>query len=125
MTDTFDYLTMRDIADALIAQFGQAVLIRRVANTGSGWEPTQTATDYPTLGVVGILPRWYPSFVDGDVLRTDRIGYASAGPLTVLGIEPTPFDRFVTAAGQVFRIIDSKPINPAGTAVIYVLQLRI
>lgn len=126
MSDTFDYADAQATATALLTEFGQAVLIRRVSNTGgTAWEPTQATTDYPSIGVVLNLPRWYPSFTQGDVLRTDRLGYVAAAPLDALGVVPTPFDRFVDAAGRSWKIIDVKNLYPAGINVLYTLQLRI
>lgn len=127
MSDPFDYLASRADADGLISDFGQPILIRRANTTGgTPWEPTQgTPTDYPTNAAIVILPRWYPAFADGgDVLRTDRLAYVAAGPLGA--IVPTPFDLLVAlGSGKIYRIIDSKPIDPAGIAVVHVLQLRV
>lgn len=126
MSDTFDYARAQDTAVRLLTKFGQAVLIRRVSNTGgTQWEPVQSTSDYPSIGVVLNLPRWYPSFTQGDVLRTDRLGYVAAAPLDALGVVPTPFDRFVDAAGRSWKIIDVKSLYPAGINVLYTLQLRI
>lgn len=126
MSAPFDYAGLRDEADSLLADMGQAILVRRTVNSGTEYDPTQTTTDYATLGVITLLPRWYPAFVaNSDILRIDRLGILSAGPLNTLGIVPTPFDLLVEASGKVYRIIDSKPIAPAGVAVAYVLQLRI
>jgi hypothetical protein len=125
MTDTFDYLDIRDTADELLAEFGQTVLLRRTTNSGPADEPTQTVTDYTTKGVIVNLPRWYPAFADNsDILRTDRLGYIAMGPLNTAGVVPTPFDLLVDVNGTVFRIIDAKPVYPAGLPVIYTLQLR-
>lgn len=124
----FDYAAARDTADSLLADFGQVLTLRKAVNTGgSDWEPTQTSTDYTTKGVIIPITRWYPSFTrDGqsDVLRTDQICLIAMGPLTALGVTPTSFDQLVDAAGAVYKIIDAKPLAPAGTAVIYKLQLR-
>jgi len=123
----FDYTAIRAVADQLLTDFGQAVLIRRATNTAglTPWEPSQATTDYASIGVVTNLTRWYASFAENsDILRTDRLGYVSAGPLVALNIVPTPFDLFVTVTGQILRIIDAKPIAPAGIPVLYVLQLR-
>lgn len=126
MTDVFDYAGARDDADALLAEFGAAVSVRRTTNSGTEYTPTQSSADYASLGVVTNLPRWYPAFVNGsDVLRTDRLGLVAAGPLTALAITPTPNDLFVSPDGTVYRIIDAKPIAPAGVAVVFILQLRI
>lgn len=127
MSDTFDYAGAQATAVRLLTKFGQPVSIRRVSNTGAGsaWEPTQSSADYRSIGVVLNLPRWYPSFTQGDVLRTDRLGYVAAAPLDALGVVPTPFDRFVDAAGRSWKIIDVKSLYPAGINVLYTLQLRI
>lgn len=132
MSDTFDYVAARDTADRLLAKFGVASSLLRVANLGgSDTEPTQTTTEYPTIGVRTNLSRWYPAFeTNSDILRTDRLGLLSMGPLAALGIlDVTPFDFFVfdtgNAGGIKYRIIDAKPIAPAGLAVVYSLQLRI
>lgn len=125
-TVPFDYTKARDTADRLLDKFGQAMLLRRTVNSGSETEPTQGVADYATVGVITNLTRWYPAFADNsDILRTDRLGLIGAGPLALLGITPTPFDTLVTASGIVFRIIDAKPIAPAGVAAVYSLQLRI
>lgn len=121
-----DYNALRESADTLIAQLGQAVNIRRnVKSGGTDYEPTYTPTDYPTSGTVTALPRWYPAFADNsDVLRTDRLATIAAGPLGA--IVPTAFDLLVLADGAtIYRIIDSKPVAPAGIPVAYTLQLRI
>ena len=124
----FDYVAARAVADSLLADFGQTVLLRRtVATGGTDWEPTQSVTDYTTLGAITNLMRWYPAYTragESDVLRTDRLCYIAMGPLNALGIVPTPFDQLVDAAGTVYKIIDAKPIAPAGLPVVYILQLR-
>jgi hypothetical protein len=134
----FDYAGSRDDADALLAEFGTASALRRLVNSGTAWEPTQTSTDYPTVAVRLNLRRWYPAFEDNsDILRTDRLGLLSMGPLAALGVtEVLPFDTLVfggtwnavhsvQVGGIVYRIIDAKPIAPSGLAVVYSLQLRI
>lgn len=121
----FDYTSILADADALIAEFGSPVTVRRTANSGTGYDPTQTTTDYTTQGVITNLPRWYSSYAPNmDVLRTDRLGYIAAGPLNALGVTPTPLGDVLVANGISFNIIDVKPVYPAGLAVLYILQLR-
>ncbi len=132
----YDYAAAQTTADRLIAKFGAASALRRIVNSGSETEPTQTPTDYPTVAVRTNLARWYPAFeTNSDILRTDRLGLLSMGPLAALGVtDVTPFDFLVfggtwsgsaQVGGTVYRIIDAKPIAPAGLATIYILQLRI
>jgi hypothetical protein len=125
MSDIFDYAAIRATADRLITKFGQTVQLRRAVDSGSASEPTQTVTDYPTKCAIVNITRWYAAFAENsDILRTDRLGYLAMGPLLAAAIEPTPFDQVVDTAGKVYRIIDSKPVYPAGTSVVYILQLR-
>jgi hypothetical protein len=128
---TYDYAAAQATADRLLAKFGAVSALRRVVNSGSETEPTQTPTDYPTVAVRINLARWYPAFeTNSDILRTDRLGLLSMGPLGLLGVtDATPYDFLVfntaVGGGTVYRIIDAKPIAPAGLAAVYVLQLRI
>lgn len=136
MSDPFDYGAARDKADVLLAKFGIVSAIRKLTNSGTSWEPTQTPTDTPTIACVVNLPRWYPAFADNsDILRTDRLGLVSMGPLATAGVtEILPFDLLifggtysdgVQSGGKTYRIIDAKPIAPADIVVLYKLQLRI
>ena len=124
----FDYASMQQVALSLLQQFGQMLTVRRVSNTGgSQWEPTQTNQDYPTVGIITNLQRWYPAFTgNNDILRTDRAGLIAASPLDALSFVPLPnTDRLIDQAGKVWKIIDVKPVYPAGINVVYVLQLRV
>lgn len=123
MTSVFDYSVSRATADRLIAKYGQTVKLRRVVNSGVVSEPTQTPTDHTTrAAILNIAAR----FIDGEnVLRGDMRGIVSMGPLNTAGVIPTVSDRLVAADGTVYRIIEARPIAPAGVAVIYILQLRV
>jgi len=130
----FDYLASRDDADALIAEFGQVVFLRRTTAGGTGWDPTQTTTDYQT--VAAILDYRGASRVRGDgqkggdsVLVTQRDALIAAGPLTALGITSIgPPDSLVAgvlvggawvASGAIMTIVRVLPTAPAGTVVMY------
>lgn len=130
MSDTFDYVAALATADRLLAKFGIASAVRRTVNSGAVYAPTQTVTDYATLAAVVNMTRWYAAMLDGsDILRTDRLGLVSAGPLNVLGVtELSPFDSFVhdtAGLNRVYKVMDVKPIRPAATTVFFILQLRI
>jgi hypothetical protein len=123
----FDYVAMQSVAFSLLTQFGQTMNIRRVSKaSGTDWDPTQTSTDYPTVGIITNLMRWYPAFTgNNDVLRTDRAGLVAASPLDTLAFIPLPFDGCVDQLGRVWKIIDVKPIYPGAVNVIYIFQLRV
>lgn len=128
MSNAFDYNGARDIADTLLAQFGQPITIRRIDNStgGADWAPGQTTTDYATLAAIVALPRWYPPMEAGsDIIRTDKRGLIAAGPLTAAGVVVQKKDSLIAADGTVFSILDVKPVNPAGVTVMYDCWLRI
>ncbi len=126
MTTAFDYAGARDTADALLAEFGQAVTIRRITSGGSPFAPTQTTTDYATTAAILTLTRWYPPLIPAtDILRTDRRGVIAAGPLAALGIVVQKFDKLLLADGTVFSILDVKPVYPAGLSVLFDTWLRV
>ena len=123
---TFDYSSARDTADVLLAEFGQPVRLRRLTNSGTAFAPTQGVTDYATIAAIVDLTRWYAPTIEGtDILRTDRRGLISAGPLTALGVQAQKFDQLLLASGAIFKILDVKPIAPAGLIVMYDAWLRI
>lgn len=126
MTIVFDYLSSRDDADSLLAEFGQAVKLRRITSTGDAFAPAQTVVDYATTAAVVALPRWYPPVIEGtDILRTDRRGLIAAGPLTALEVQAQKFDQLILASGQIYKILDVKPVAPAGIVVMYDAWMRI
>lgn len=118
----FDYLESRDDADELIEEFGQTVSLRRVAASGTEWEPVLTPTDYATKGVI---LDYNVRQIDGvNILITDRRALVAAGPLTTLGITSiAPPDSLVVASVAI-PIVRAIPLAPAGTVVMYDCQLR-
>lgn len=124
MADPFDYLTSRDDADELIADFGQAVLLRRLVSGGTESEPTQTPTDY---GTYAAIIDYSDDQIDGEnILRTDRRALVAAGPLNTLGINTVRApDSIVLASGEVLSVVPVKPLNPAGVVVMFDCQVRV
>lgn len=122
MTETFDYAASRDDADELLAEFGQAVSLRRVTASGPAREPTLTPADYATIAAI---VDYSDRQVNGEsILATDRRAIVAAGPLTALGITSiTPADKLVVG-GVVVPIVRVMPLNPAGVTVMYDCQLR-
>jgi hypothetical protein len=117
---SFDYIGSRKDADDLVAEFGQAVALRRTTKSGTPWEPSESAADYAT--VAAILD-YNVRQVDGvNILRTDRRAIVAAGPLGA--VVPTVPDKLVVG-GTAIPIVNVKPLNPAGVAVLYECQLRV
>jgi len=113
----FDYTRTRATAERLIAKFGTTGAIRRKVSTGPAYNPTTVATDHPcTL----VTLDYDDSRVDGTLIRkSDRLIYLSTQDLTI-----TPALGDAIVAGAVYRIIDIKPLSPAGVTVFWEIQAR-
>jgi hypothetical protein len=65
----------------------------------------------------------YPQrYIDGTLIRVgDKRALVSPVGLTV---DPKPGDTLTDAAGAQFQVVDAKVTEPAGTAVLWTLQVR-
>lgn len=115
----FDYAAMRDTADELLDEFGQAAAIRRITNGGADpYAPTQTTAD---SAIVCVVTEYAHREKDGTrVQARDRKVLVKAGGLA---ITPTPADKFVLG-GLVSDIIDVCPVEPGGVVMLYEIQVR-
>ena len=118
----FDYTRARATAERLLARFGQAGSIRRTTTTGGdAWNPgsgTTTTTGYDCT--VALLD-YKDMEIDGTrVVQGDRKAYISTSGLSI-----TPSNGDQLRVGSVdHAIVDIKQINPAGTVVVYMAQVR-
>jgi hypothetical protein len=116
----FDYLASRDDADDLIAEFGQAAILRRpTAATGPIHNPTPGV---PVDHAVTLVALKYRSRdVDGTrILSSDRQVLVAAGPLAV---EPEMTDKLIIQ-GRSYSIQDIQPMSPGGVVVYWEIQAR-
>ena len=123
MTEAFDYIESRDDADELITEFGQAVSLRRTTTSGPEYDPTTTTADYATkAAIIDYSTRQ----IDGTrILATDRRALVAAGPLTALGITSIAAPDAIVIGGIAVPVVGpAKRIDPAGTVVMYDVQLR-
>jgi hypothetical protein len=121
-TELFDYLESRDDADGLIEEFGAAASLRRNVVGGTVFDPTLTPTDYPTLAVkVEFTLRQVQG---GRVEDTDERWLVAAGPLDALGITSLATPDLLVAGGRERPILEAKPLDPAGTVVMYDCHIR-
>lgn len=118
----FDYDSVADTADDLLTEFGQSCVLGSVSD--GAYDPATGeagATSTPHQVAAAVLA--YPQrFIDGTLIRTgDKRALLSAIGLTV---DPKPGDTLTDAAGKQFQVIDAKPTSPAGTVVLWTLQVR-
>jgi hypothetical protein len=119
---SFDYDNIAAVADELLAEFGQSCSLGSVTDgtydpeTG---EAAPASTPHPLTAALFDYPQ---RFIDGTLIRTgDKRVLASSVGLTV---EPKPGDTLTDAVGKVYQVIDAKATVPAGTAVLWAIQVR-
>ena len=122
MVTAFDYIESRKDADDLIQEFGRTAAIRRITNSGPPWEPTQTATDFPTFAVRVAFT--LKQLQTRNLLATDQRWLVAAGPLAALGVtDVQPADKLVID-GVALEIAPLDPLQPATVAVVFDCQVK-
>lgn len=119
---SFDYDDAAATADELLAEFGQSCVLGSV--TDGEYDPaTGTAGPVSTPHAVTAALLAYPQkFIDGTLIRVgDKRALVSPIGLTVA---PKPGDTLTDAAGAVLNVVDAKETAPAGTVVLWTLQVR-
>jgi len=117
---SFDYTKTREKANSLIVKFGMPLIVRRAqTDSTTPWNPEELShTDYPGYGVVTEFNR---REVDGTLVQTgDKKVLLSAEDLQ---IAPETSD-LVVVDGVEYKIVTINPLSPAGTVVLYELQIR-
>lgn len=125
MTEFYDDLA--DTAAELLAEFGQAVTLTHVAagayNTATGVTAAATTT---TQTGVAVEDEYSAHSIDGTLIKAgDKKLYLS--PLDSAGAQitaPVAEDTAELAAGGPWTIKKVTPVQPGGTPVLYVLQVR-
>lgn len=114
------YARMQATAQRLIAKYGQAGTVTRIAppDPVNGGDPVETT--YP----VTLVPMAYDARnIDGTVIKTGDVQIYIAA--VELAIVPTVGD-LVTAGGEGYRIVNADPNNYDGvTNVVFIVQGRI
>lgn len=118
---SYDYAKAAATALRLLTRFGSAVTVTRVTpgaydpetgTNGSGstatWTPQGVRLDYSAREIDGTL-----------ILSGDQRVYMSAEP----GLDPQPGDT-VTLGADVWRVVRSHTLAPAGVAVLLEVQVR-
>lgn len=114
------YTQMAATASRLIGKYGQAISIKRT--TGESVDPVTgivTAGTTSTLATTGILQRYPDALIDGTrILTADRL--AMLAPTR----EPALTDK-LAFGGKDWPIVSIQTANPAGTPLVYFVQVRL
>lgn len=108
-------------AHSLISEFGSAVTLTRVTPGGydadTGITTGETTTNYTGYGVKF---EYAANMIDGSrILQGDQRCYLS----TVGIVNPAPSDT-MTINSVVYRVVESRPLQPALVSVLFDCQLR-
>lgn len=114
------YTKMAATASRLIGKYGQAMAIKRVSggtiDPVTGATTAGTTTSYP---VQGILQRYPDALIDGTrILTSDRLAI-----LTPV-VEPVITDK-LAFGNKDWTIASIQTANPAGTPLVYFVQVRL
>lgn len=116
---TFDYAGLKLDVDELIAEFGQTVQLRSFSSSGSNFNPTLTPTD---VNVTAAIVDYTTREVDNDkIMATDKRALIAVGSIAAM---PTTAQKIVVNS-IAYAIINCNSVNPAGTPVLYDVQLRL
>ena len=114
------YDNMAATASRLIGKYGQAISIKRT--TGGTIDPVTgitTAGTASTLATTGILQRYPDSLIDGTrILTSDRLAILAPE------VEPNLTDK-LTFGSKDWAIVSIQFSNPAGTNLVYFVQVRL
>lgn len=108
-------------ADSLISEFGASVTLTRV--TPAAYDPTTGNTTGETTAT------WTGKGVKFDYAQRDqdgtRIRFGDQRVyLSVVGIVNPQSGDTLTIGGKVFTVVESRPLQPALTAVLFDVQVR-
>lgn len=121
------YQEMQDVGAELIAEFGQPVTISR--QTHGSYDPRNGYTQGVTKTQRGMAVFSDPNLVGSGQTYADgslvEIG-DKAITLSAKGLEfvPTTGDTITDVNGAVWKVVNVKETNPAGTPVVYNLAAR-
>jgi hypothetical protein len=120
MSEFYDDLAA--MADEQLAEFGRActlgVLVSGSYDPAEG-AATITTTDYPITATLFDYPQ---KFIDGSLVLTgDKKALVSARGLA---IELKPGHVLTDSLGVVYTVVNVKATAPAGTVVLWTLQVR-
>lgn len=121
------YDDMAETAAELLTEFGQSVTLTHVAAGSYDSATRTTAAGTPTTQTgVAVEDTYSAHSIDGTLIKTgDKKLLLSA--LNSAGAQitpPKPEDTAALAGGAPWTIVKVDPVQPGGTPVLYVLQVR-
>ena len=116
------YAGLQSTAADLLEEFGtQGILTRKTTTTPDPAKPHVVEPVEQSHDIILVAGQYELRDIDGTVILSgDRRLYVAAEGLTV---QPEPSDE-ITYGGETLTVVNSSPVNPAGTALLYDVQVR-
>lgn len=118
----YDYTGLQGTATRLLASYGRAMSLRSqtytTPNTATPWNKTVTNAD---LAITGVVEDYRQAEVDGTKIKQGDKRILVAGSITTA---PAAGKQIVDGA-VVYTIQDVTTLQPGGTALLYVCQVRL
>jgi len=122
---TFDYTRQKATAERLLARFGQTCTLRKITNTGTEFDPTQTTTDADVTAVdLNQRIRDRDGTLVGQTLRTLYVSTAAGvtpkkGDSVAVGVAKAS----VTSSTPFIEISEVRPLSPGGVNMMWEVDL--
>jgi len=113
---SFDYSSLKSTADRLIARFGKTATLVRLEQSGTDFDPTTVEIEFD----VTLVELEFSKMVrDGTLVQQGdkRLLVSTAGET------PTQADR-IRLDDIDYEIVQSDPLNPGGTVLMFEIQAR-
>lgn len=109
----YDYSSIKNTAISLINKFGRNITKKAITNTGTEWNPTQTAVEST---IKGVFTNFSQNEIDGTLIKaTDK---------KVLTYDEIELTDLIVDDSISYNVISVFSINPGDTKLIYKVQLR-
>lgn len=112
---SFDYAKMQATASRLLANFGAPITVQIVTGVAVDVEAGAKVKTYTNATGSGVMLNYRNSEVNGDLVHTSD---------KKLIIENLSVEPVVDSKVGDYRVMNVMPLNPAGTNLMYTLQLR-
>ena len=120
MTDF--YSDIAQIAHDILVAYGATCQLGIQSNGAYNTATGKASVAYTNQNITAAVFDFPQKFIDGTLIKTgDQRVIASVIGLTA---DPKPGCRFTDAQGKTSEVINAKQISPAGTKVLWILQVR-
>jgi len=116
----FDYGSLVTVANELIDEFGQDATLQRPSDAAGGADPWNPKADAPTSSAIVLVETGHSiAHRARTLIKTGDRSFM----VSVEGLAPTIEDK-ILLDGDIHFLLDSRPLDPGGTSVVYNVLTR-